>query len=149
MGSYTKILKNARCIERLFESTGRDICKRQGLSQLELDIIAFLHINPESDTASDIAEHCMLPKANISQAVEALRQKQFLSRSTDRHDRRRIHLSLTERAEELVPEIMAARAEFLGILFRGFSSEEKAAFEKMSARISKNSLESMEKAKKT
>ena len=45
---------------------------------MEIKIISFLYNNPEKDTAADIAELRMLPKRNISKAVESLIKKGFL-----------------------------------------------------------------------
>ena len=44
-----------------------------GLNQLEIDILLFLHNNPELCTASDICRYRALAKSNVSAAVERLR----------------------------------------------------------------------------
>ena len=45
-----------------------------GLNQLEIDILLFLHNNPELCTASDICRYRALAKSNVSAAVERLRR---------------------------------------------------------------------------
>ena len=43
-----------------------------GLNQLEIDILLFLHNNPDCRTASDICRYRGLAKSNVSAAVERL-----------------------------------------------------------------------------
>ena len=49
-----------------------------GLNQLEIDILLFLHNNPELCTASDICRYRGLAKSNVSAAVERLRSRGVL-----------------------------------------------------------------------
>ena len=46
-----------------------------GLNQLEIDILLFLHNNPDCRTASDICRYRGLAKSNVSAAVERLRAR--------------------------------------------------------------------------
>ena len=50
-----------------------------GLNQLEIDILLFLHNNPECHTAGDICRYRGLAKSNVSAAVERLRSRGVLS----------------------------------------------------------------------
>ena len=50
-----------------------------GLNQLEIDILLFLHNNPELCTASDICRYRALAKSNVSAAVERLRSRGVLA----------------------------------------------------------------------
>ena len=49
-----------------------------GLNQLEIDILLFLHNNPDCRTASDICRYRGLAKSNVSAAVERLRARGVL-----------------------------------------------------------------------
>ncbi len=117
-----------RAIMRYYNVQRRAFCRQSGLSQTEFDIILFLHNNPRRDTARDIVERRMLPKSNVSQAVESLIQKQLLCRSQDKADRRRIHLSLTEQGQALLPGITGMMQEFERQAFQGFSETERQQF---------------------
>ena len=86
------ILLKSRAAGKLYEKMFGKIRLQYGMTQLEIDILAFLKNNPGLDTASDIVNYRMLPKANVSQAVEFLIQKGFVGRRTDEQDRRKIHL---------------------------------------------------------
>ena len=64
-----------------------------GLNQLEIDILLFLHNNPELCTASDICRYRALAKSNVSAAVERLRSRGVLTVSPAAAGlyRRRLH----------------------------------------------------------
>ena len=147
MSRNTEFLQNLRRITKFYELMESDICDKYNLSQIEINIIAFLYNNPGKETASDIVELRMLPKGNVSQAVELLIQKGFLHRTQDTSDRRRIHLSLTEHTDRLIPDIMSARAEFMEQIFSGFSEEERALYYEMNYRIFRNATEGLERKK--
>lgn len=145
MNTNAQILQNVRCVGKLFERMGKKICLSYGLTRLEFDIISFLASNPGLDTARDIVELRMLPKANVSLAVESLMGKGYLVRRQDVQDRRRIHLVLTRQSEAMLPEITQARRAFVEALFEGFTEAERAQYEQMSSRISANALRRLEK----
>lgn len=143
MNEKTKLLESVRGVLRLYERSERGVCARHGLALTEVDIIAFLHNNPERDTAADIVELRMMQKGNVSQAVESLLQKGMVRREPDSGDRRRIHLKLTEAAERIAPEISASRDALLDKLFRGFTPEEKSVYSALTLRIFENAAESL------
>ena len=67
-----------------------------GLNQLEIDILLFLHNNPELCTASDICRYRALAKSNVSAAVERLRSRGVLTVSPAPGNRRQRLLSFTD-----------------------------------------------------
>ena len=138
------ILLSIRKMMKLYDQYMEETRKHHQLSQLEITIISFLHNNPSCDTAKEISEMRMLPKGNVSQGVESLIQKSLLRRVTDARNRRRIHLSLTERAQPIVEEIERAKGRFHRQLFSGFTQEEIARYVEMNERISKNTREKLE-----
>lgn len=138
MNEKTKLLENVRCVLRLYERAERSVCVRCGLSLTEVDIIAFLHNNPERDTAADIVELRMMQKGNVSQAVESLMCKGMVRREPDGGDRRRIHLKLTAAAESLTPEIAQARENLVELLLRDFTPEEREQYLALTQRLFRN-----------
>ena len=59
-----------------------------GLNLLEIDILLFLHNNPDCRTASDICRYRGLAKSNVSAAVERLRARGVLTVSPAPDNRR-------------------------------------------------------------
>lgn len=140
-----EILQQIQSVKRLYEISVKDVCEKYGLSQIESNILMFLHNNPCKDTASDIVELRMLPKANVSKAVEPLIQKGLLRRTQDAGDRRRVHLILTEDAQKMMPDISTVQEAFVTQLFDGFTSEERELYADMNVRIAKNAVERLER----
>lgn len=138
MKRILEIMSNFRHASKFYEKEFCLIRKNYGMTQLELDILAFLKNNPGSDTASDIVRYRMLPKANVSQAVELLIQKGMLSRRVDERDRRRIHLELDARSGQVLEEILEAQRRFGEALFRGISEGQREQYFETTYLISQN-----------
>ena len=67
-----ELVNGLRVITRFYDAQRRAVCRKVGISQMEFDILVFLHNNPGRDTARDIVALRGLPKSNVSQAVEVL-----------------------------------------------------------------------------
>ena len=138
MRQTTEMLTIVRRTVKVYDDLLKPVCVRYRLSSIEAVILSFLHSNPERDTAANIAELRMLPKSNVSLAVESLIRKSLLVRRQDTRDRRKIHLSLTPAAEPVIREIEQVRLKFYQQVFQGFTKEERQQFANMNARIAKN-----------
>lgn len=146
MNQTTDYLANIRRIIKLQESMLKEyVCQEYGLTLSEAMVISFLHNNPGKDTAADIVEFRMLQKSNVSQAVDALVKKSLLMREQDAGDRRKIHLSLTKKAEDLVQAVERMRVEFHQEVFDGITEEERILFAKVNARMAENAQRATEK----
>ncbi len=139
-----ELLLSVRRMIKLYDRYMEETRSRHGLSHLEITIISFLHNNPGRDTAKDICETRMLPKGNVSQGVESLIQKGLLTRAVDSADRRRIHLSLTERTAPIVEDVERAKETFYQRNLSCFTPEELHFYADMSARIMENIRKDLE-----
>lgn len=142
-----EMVADIRRIGRLYERALLTVREEYGLAQPEADVLGFLHNNPGLDTASQITEYRLLPKANVSLAVEALTRRGYVEARRDAGDRRRVHLALTPAAEEAARAIGKAQRAFFGDLFSGFSAEELVIYERLSHRIVQNVTDALEKRK--
>lgn len=147
MSRTTSILMGVRSMMKLYESMLKEVCEEYQLAQIEVTIISFLYNNPGKDTAGDIAELRMLSKGNVSQAVENLIQKSLIQRIPDESDRRKIHLSLLPAAAPITERIQLAEIAFRQEMFRGFSAEERQAFDGLFDRIMDNTKQSMKRGR--
>ena len=134
-------MRNLRCIKKLYDNIIREVCVKYDIGRPELDIISFLNCNSDLDVASDIVEHCVLSKANVSQAVERLIQKQLLIRVPDVNDRRRIHLTLTDSSRPIVSDIDKAYETFRSVLISGIPESKLAVYYEVSMRMAENAKE--------
>ncbi len=133
-----EILLKSRAAGKLYEKMFEHVREEYGMTQLEVDIVAFLKNNPGLDTASDIVKYRMLPKANVSQAVELLIRRGLVKRRPDGRDRRRVHLELTSPAEAAAEQIREAQGRFSDLLFEGFTDEERRQYQELTGRIAEN-----------
>ena len=127
-----------RVMIKLYEVILENRCRDLGLNLLELNIINFLFYNPEKNTASDIVEYRMLPKANVSKGIDSLVRKGYVRREEDASDRRRTNLYLLPAAGPITQAIDGARTEYFNRLFEDFSEEEMNEYFRL-AKIAINS----------
>ena len=113
---------------KLYEFILESRCDSLGLNLLELNILNFLFYNPEKNTASDIVEYRMLPKANVSKGIDSLVRKGYVRREEDASDRRRTNLYLLSAAEPITQTIDGVRAEYFEKLFNGFTDYEQQEY---------------------
>ena len=95
-----------------------------GFSMGEIDVLVALGQNPSCNTVKAISETVHLSKGMISQAVESLRQKQFLTVGTDEHDRRQVLISLTGMAQPILERLREAYTAFVERIVSGISPEQ-------------------------
>ena len=81
-----------------------------GLNQLEIDILLFLHNNPDCRTASDICRYRGLAKSNVSAAVERLRARGVLTVSPAPDNRRQRLLGFAPDALPMVAVLASSAA---------------------------------------
>ena len=113
---------------KLYEFILESRCGSLGLNLLELNILNFLFYNPEKNTASDIVEYRMLPKANVSKGIDSLVRKGYVRREEDASDRRRTNLYLLSAAEPITQAIDSVRTEYFEKLFNGFTDYEQQEY---------------------
>ena len=138
MNTLIELLANLQQMDKRYERACTEVRARYALSQLEVEILGYLRNNPELDTASDIVKYRMISKANVSQGVEQLMQRGYLSRRQDGQDRRKIHLQLRPEADGVVEAILAVQQRFWDRMLRGISREEWLQYQDVSQRIFDN-----------
>lgn len=145
MKNASHMLMLVRYMMKLYEKYLEDVQMKYRLSHIEIAIIGFLYNNPERDTAADIVERRMLPKGNVSAGVETLVQKGLLMRRQDQTDRRKIHLSLLEKAVPIVQEIEEINKKFRRQIFKNLSNDDLKTYEKTTDFILENLKEVLER----
>ncbi len=118
--------------------------REYSLSQIEVKIISFLSNNPDKDTAAEISYIRMLPKGNVSQAIDALIKKGLVKKRADEKDKRKYHLYLTENSFEIVDTIKNVNEGFLQTIYKGLSNEEMETYMSINEKIFNNVLQELE-----
>lgn len=138
------MMSGFQMVSKLYEKHFHTIREKYHVTQIEIDVLAFLTNNPTYDTASDIVKYRMLPKANVSQAVELLIQKNMLKRTPDEKDRRKIHLKAQKESEELLADILTEQNIFLDSLFDGIPQEGREQYMRLNHRMLDNVKKGLE-----
>lgn len=100
------------------------VCKKYGLSGLEVDVIMFLNNCQGYNTASDIVLMRGVAKSNLSSAIASLTEKGYIEGYYENNDRRSVHLRLLDSTAEIIAEGLEAQKKFVSALIDGFSQEE-------------------------
>lgn len=145
MGTAASRIVNVRLMMKLYDELIKPVSKSYGLTQMEINIISFLHNNPGLDTASDIASYRNFPKSNVSQGVYALCRDGYLRAVPYENDKRKMHLTLTRKSLPVISDIDETVKSMQDILFEGFSREERDAYASYQKRAVSNARNYLEK----
>lgn len=121
------------------------ICKRWDLTRNEVDVLLFLHNNPQFDRAADIVSRRGISKSHVSLSVKNLESRGLLVRGFSQEDRRTAHLTLTEQGRLIASEGFQAQQGFFQALYEGVTEEEFAQWRGLTQKVC-NNIENMEKA---
>ena len=124
--------------EYLYDQMCAPVCQKYSLTHMEFVVLMFLANNPGFDTAAQIVRYRRLTKSHVSLAVRALLERRLLIGVDGVDDRRTIHLSLTEDAEEIVLAGRNVQKEFFNVIFKGFSQEDRDRMGEFMNRIDEN-----------
>ena len=116
-----------------------------GLNQLEIDILLFLHNNPDCRTASDICRYRGLAKSNVSAAVERLRARGVLTVSPAPDNRRQRLLAFTADGQRIAAALAEIQHRTVEPLFEGFTAEEQQTLQDYLRRMDANLLRELNK----
>lgn len=125
-----------------------ELRKKYNLKRIELEVLHFLSICGECDTAAYIHEYLNANKGHISQAVFRLCQRGYVSASQDKKDRRYVHYSLTSEGKKLTEEISHVWDKIREEMFEGVSEEEMECFKRVSERVGENITKRLNGSKK-
>ena len=114
------------------------LCKEWNLTHNELDILLFLHNNPEYDRATDIVSHRGIAKSHVSLGVTNLVEKAFLMRRFDESDRRTAHLTLTEQGKLIASQGREVQQQYFAAMYQGISPEELEIWKKIVLKVQNN-----------
>lgn len=113
--------------------------KHLNLTEGQVPYLVALSKN-EQLTQDDLANMFYIDKGTIARTIQKLEGKELVQRLHDPVNRRRYRLSLTEKGEEIVPEILHAEKKWENILFKDFSDKESSLLVENVATLAKNSL---------
>lgn len=137
----TDLLKMVHSMKSLYDHLCANVMQEYHLTRSELDILLFLHNNPELDSAKDIVEKRGLVKSQASMGIEKLIQKGYLKTIQDQKDKRRYHLYLLDSSMPIIQAGLKAQERFYNVLFKGVSDEDMVCWKKVLKQMSENMID--------
>ena len=127
-----------RSFSTLYEKITDPVKEQYHLTQMEFDILMFLHNNPTYKTANDMVRVRHLTKSHVSASVTSLEKKGLLEGSFAEGNRKSIQLTLTPAADEIVSAGKVAQTAYADALTQGFTQAEKDEFRELFLRMCAN-----------
>ena len=106
-----------------YSATCKTLCRELKLPQTAFDILMFLANNPDYSTAGDIVNVRKIKANLVSVNVENLAKDGYIERTNIEGDRRKIRLSLTEKAQPIVGRGRQLQQSFFDMLFENKPDE--------------------------
>lgn len=113
-----------------------------GMSLTQMRILRLLA--QSQHTAGSLAQAAGLPKSSLSRVLIRLEDKNLVRRETDRTDRRRIHILLTEDGTNMLERWPTPVLQELARAVDGMSDEERGAFVGSAQRLTHRMREAQE-----
>jgi DNA-binding MarR family transcriptional regulator len=86
-------------------------------------------------TASEVGQRIVMDKVAVSRAVASLKERGLVERATDRHDRRRVSLKLSNRGRAMHARIVPLALGYEDRLYKALGTDERRAFNALSDRL--------------
>ena len=124
-----------KTITSCYEMLAKSVCAEYSLTQMEYDILMFLHNNPQHNTAAEIVRIRKSTKSHVSTSLKELESKGLIERVPGADNKKHIEIKLLKKAEPIIENGIQAQREFAKHVLTGLSEEEKrickAAFNKI------------------
>lgn len=134
----TNLWQHQNAVKTLYSRCVGGVCKKHGISRVELDILLFLANNPCFDTATDIVEIRYLTKSQVSEAVKRMEECGCLKREYRQDNRKTAHLRICDAAAEIILDGRAAQEKFAKIMMKDVPQEEIDCTRRCMSRIYEN-----------
>ena len=102
-----------KTITSYYELLSGKVCDKYELTQMEYDILMFLHNNPQNNTAAEIVKIRKSTKSHVSTSLKNLENKKH------------VEIFLLDKAELIVEEGINAQKQFAQNVLSGLTEEEK------------------------
>lgn len=130
-----------KTITSCYEMLTRKVCEKYQLTQMEYDILIFLHNNPQHNTAAEIVKIRKSTKSHVSSSLKNLENRGLVERIQSADNKKHIEIVLLEKAVPIIEEGIKVQKEFAKTLLQGLSEEEKRICVEVFNKICKNADE--------
>ena len=136
-----------KTITSYYELLSSRICDQYGLTQMEYDILMFLHNNPQHNTAAEIVKIRKSTKSHVSTSLKKLENKGFIERRHSEDNKKHIEIVLRDKAELIVEAGINVQKQFAQNVLSGLTEEETHMCIKVFNKICNNAEEYLRKYK--
>lgn len=114
-----------KTITSCYEMLTKSVCDGYQLTQMEYDILMFLHNNPQHNTAADIVRIRKSTKSHVSTSLKSLESRGLIERLQSADNKKHIEIRLLSAAEPIIEAGIKTQKEFAKHILAGLSDEEK------------------------
>ncbi len=130
-----------KTITSCYEMLTKKVCEKYQLTQMEYDILIFLHNNPQHNTAAEIVKIRKSTKSHVSSSLKNLENRGLVERIQSADNKKHIEIVLLEKAVPIIEDGIKVQKEFAKTLLQGLSEEEKRICVEVFNKICKNADE--------
>lgn len=114
-----------KTITNYYELLSSGICDQYGLTQMEYDILMFLHNNPQFNTAAEIVKVRKSTKSHVSTSLKSLENNGLIRRIQSEDNKKHIEIVLLDKAKLIVEAGINAQKQFAQNVLSGLTEDEK------------------------
>ena len=137
-----------KTITSYYELLSGEVCDRYELTQMEYDILMFLHNNPQLNTAAEIVKIRKSTKSHVSTSLKKLENRGFVKRIQSEDNKKHIEIVLLDKAEPVVEAGMAAQKQFAKNVLSGLTEKEMQICREIFDKICNNADEYLKNYKR-
>ena len=136
-----------KTITGYYELLSGEVCDRYGLTQMEYDILMFLHNDPQHNTAAEIVKVRKSTKSHVSTSLKKLEDKGLVERIQSKDNKKHIEIVLLHKAELIVEAGINSQKRIAQNVLSGLTEEEKCMCSNVFDKICNNAEEHFLKEK--
>ena len=136
-----------KTITSYYELLSGKVCDKYELTQMEYDILMFLHNNPQNNTAAEIVKIRKSTKSHVSTSLKNLENKKLVERKQSEENKKHVEIFLLDKAELIVEEGINAQKQFAQNVLSGLTEEEKDMCIRVFDKICNNAEEHLKEHK--
>lgn len=136
---------NALLLKGLYDQALDPVAQRWSLTRMELDLLLFLHNNPDRATAAEAVRLRRWTKSHVSAAVHSLMDRGLLAAQHPDGNRKTLRLTPLPSAQPILRDGAETQRGFFQSMRRGLTPEEEQALESASEKIARNIRNAMKK----
>ena len=140
-------LDKHKTITSYYELLSGEVCDRYGLTQMEYDILMFLHNNPQQNTAAEIVKIRKSTKSHVSTSLKKLENKGLVEKIQSENNKKHIEIVLLDKAKLIVEAGTNVQKQFAQTVLSGLTVEEKQMCIRIFDKICNNAEENLRKHK--